>query len=1336
MSCRPALVLKPALVAAVLLSGPQLASAASVTLNASDAVGSSSFNSAGHWNNSLPPANANAYFTGAFVLRTPANALPYAFAGNSLSIDAGGRFLLKTTGTAQVITVTNLILNGGNFEQATANSDSFINTVAGNITVNAASGFGALGGTTSPSSVFETLNLTAAIAGSAPLQLGGSLVNTGQDSGLVKLSAANPYGGVLTVSNAIIASSVNGLLQLNNLNALSNATLVLNTSLANPISFAAAVNTAPFNLGALAGPASQVLADTAGAPVTLSVGGNNLSTACAGALTGPGALVKTGSGTLTLSGANAFSGGTTVAAGTLQTSSLWGAFSGAGTVVLMAPTTQSAQSIATAATPFSGPWIVASGWLAGLPTGPLGTNSILVDPDYALDPSAGNPPLAGAALFEPRYDLNSAGSLTLTNGGQMLLHQTCAFSAVTIEGVSLTNGLYPYTNLAAAFPLNFPAGGAGLIAVQPFGALPAPPAQAPQFLSQPAPQSSFTGLTVQFAASVFGSPAPSFQWQCASPGGAYTNLLNGGQFTGATSATLTITNLTLANSANYLLIASNASGSVTSSPASLSVVSGPPVITNALGVSVSIQPAGVYTIASTQPAWTFSGSLAQMPSNLVAVAGADAMGGYSELQFAYAASATHAAAIRLYTNQSVVLFSDTTLAPGLNDLAFPHLTSFPSNLYHVGFSGEFAPYTFSQLASDSPWIFFDTNFNSFALSPATNFMIASDVQNADGSLACGINSAISQLPAGFTHRSLLTIQQGINQAFDAWGNALTGLSGKTRPANDSAVELNRLGYWTDNGASYYYTYSAALGYTGTLLAIRDQFATNGFPLGYFQLDSWWYDKGVADTWQGDATNNRGGLDIYGPDPTLFPSGLATFQQDLGLPLLTHCRWIDGASPYRSQYAMSANVIIDPSYWSNRMAFLKASGVMTFEHDWLDVMALPLMNLTDPPAFMNQMAAAAASNGLNLQYCMELPRHYLQSSLYSNLVTLRVSIDRFEISKWNNFLYSSRLANAVGAWPWSDVYPSSETRNLLLGTLSAGPVGVGDALGALSTQNLAQAVRPDGVIVKPDVALAPIDQTYLNDAQGPNSPMVAATHVDHDGLRALYVFAFARVSANTNASFAPAQLGIAGPAYVYDYFLHTGALVSAGSPVNFATTLSDNVNGGSFKIAVPVGPSGIALVGDTNKFVTLGQKRVAALADAGVLRATVVFAAGETNVSLFGYAPAAPFAWALGGSVGPVNYDPAHQVFSVTVAPGSSSSPVLALSLSPPPFLQITNLGGAVQIFWPVAATGYSLESAPALGAPGAGTTWLPATNPITVSGLWNTVNLTPSAQTLFYRLRQ
>jgi hypothetical protein len=689
-------------------------------------------------------------------------------------------------------------------------------------------------------------------------------------------------------------------------------------------------------------------------------------------------------------------------------------------------------------------------------------------------------------------------------------------------------------------------------------------------------------------------------------------------------------------------------------------------ITNSTGLSVTLDTGGNYTVQAAVPAWTFAGSIGATPTGVATNSGTDNIGAYSEIAFNYVSGASRSAAIRLYQNSPVILFTHAYLTASTNDLAFPKLTTLPGGLNFVDYQDVgFFTYDYGSLHGDSPWMFFDTNYNSFVISPAANFMIANDSRNGGGVISCGINPGITNLPSGFTHRTILVIQNGINRTFETWGNALTGLSGKVRPANDAAVELNKLGYWTDNGATYYYNY-VSNSYPATLMAVRDEFVSKGLTLGYMQLDSWWYPKGAVDTWQGSG-NERGGIYQYIAAPELFTNGFSSFQQQLGLPLMTHSRWIDPSSPYNSQYLMSTNtsgtiVSVDPAYWTNRMAYLQSGGVVTYEQDWLNQYALPAMNLNDPPAFMNDMASAASSVGINMQYCLPLPRNILQGSLYNNLLTTRASDDIFVPARWDQFIYDSRLAGALGTWPWTDVYFSSAIRSLLISTLSAGPVGVGDALGAVNVTNLSKAVRADSVIVKPDVALVPMDFNYVNDAQGANLPLVSSTYTDHGGLRNYYVFAYARTSANPGASFTPAQLGMSTNAYVYDYFNQTGMVVAASSAFNFTTTTPDAVVGGSYFIVSAVGPSGLAFIGDANKFITAGKKRISTLTDSGSLQVTVTFAAGESNVTLLGYSSSyAPQITVNHGAAGPVHIDGGRQ-FTVSVSPDGSGTAAVTLNI--------------------------------------------------------------------------
>ena len=692
-------------------------------------------------------------------------------------------------------------------------------------------------------------------------------------------------------------------------------------------------------------------------------------------------------------------------------------------------------------------------------------------------------------------------------------------------------------------------------------------------------------------------------------------------------------------------------GSISAANAMLAV----PVSTT--GITASVDGSGAYTINVLTPAWTFAGNIGHTLTDITVHTGSDTIGTYQEVTFNYQATSPRSGAIRTYDSKPIVLFTDTYLSASRNNAPFPHLLTYPKHLNHLSYSGQFAQRDFSALADDSPWLFYDNNQHAFMLSPASDFMITSKTQNKDGSIVSGINSAIITLPPGFAHKTLLVIASGINKVFEAWGHAMTDLQGKLRPANDADTTLNYLGYWTDTGGAYYYNFDHSLGYPGTLLAVRDSFLQQGTPLGYMELDSWFYPKGSSHTWQGDPTNDRGGIYIYQATPDIFPDGLKAFQQQLGLPLVTHARWIDPNSPYRKFFAMSNNVSTDPQYWDQVADYLKDSGVISYKQDWLNYRALPATNLNDPAAFMNNMASALAANGIAIQYCLPLARHFLQSSLYNNVLTMRVSPDRFGRIDWDWFLYTSRLAGALGIWPHSDVFMSTETDNLLLATLSAGMVGVGDSIGAESRANLLQSVRADGVIVKPDAPIAPIDTMYLADAHGQDTPMIASTYTDHDGLKAAYVFAYKRGN-STAITFNASSLGLQGAVYVYNYFTGTGQVVEAGN------SFSDIVNDASYYLVVPIGQSGIAFLGDAGKFVSLGKKRISQLTDNGTVQATVTFAKGETSVNLFGYSPSIPAVSASQGTIEAIIYDTSSHLFKFTISPTTADQPAI-ISLTQP-----------------------------------------------------------------------
>lgn len=652
-------------------------------------------------------------------------------------------------------------------------------------------------------------------------------------------------------------------------------------------------------------------------------------------------------------------------------------------------------------------------------------------------------------------------------------------------------------------------------------------------------------------------------------------------------------------------------------------------------VQVSVdKQTGTYTISSRDPDWTFKGSVGRSLNDLKTTQGMDRIGAYKEITFQWNGDNFYQGSIRYYQQVPVVMFS-LTVPNGAQhiDAAFPEFTSFPRFMHPFSYADKvFAPHQFKLAQTSTPWLFFNDSDKAFIISPASDFMVSQMRGNGTDSIGSGLEAALRNLPENFSHQTILVVDNGIGNSWNLWGNTLMKLYGKMRPSDDADAVLKYYGYWTDNGAYYYYNYDTSLGYAPTLLALRKQYKQEGIPLGYMQLDSWWYDKSIYDPdGRPDAGhknkelpdgpwNRYGGMMDYSADKFLFPDGLAYFHRQIGLPLVVHSRWIDPRSPYHGKYKISGYAAVDPAFWKHIADYLKSSGVICYEQDWLNYIynKSPEMktDLATGNAFTNGMAHAMKDAGIDLQYCMPLPCFYLQGLQYSNLTTIRASDDRFEPGKWNNFIYNSQFVHSIGAWPWCDVFMSPETGNMILAVLSAGAVGTGDATGKEDKHNIMMACREDGVLVKPDVPLVPADQTYIQDAHHTGKPMLAWTYTKDGRIQTDYLFAF--VNKNDpykTVSFDPSEFGLTGEVLVYN------PQTKEAKSLQATGTFSDMIgpDNYSYYIVAPYTSSGIAFLGDENKIAAMGKQRISGIASTkNQLKVSVLFAKGEKEVILHGY----------------------------------------------------------------------------------------------------------------------
>ena len=674
---------------------------------------------------------------------------------------------------------------------------------------------------------------------------------------------------------------------------------------------------------------------------------------------------------------------------------------------------------------------------------------------------------------------------------------------------------------------------------------------------------------------------------------------------------------------------------------------------------------GVYTLRGISPAWTFTGTLPPPLQALHHTMGKDRLGTYKQVRFTWLYQGKLVSgAIRTYTStpvaQFILTFQQATAHP---QLAFPDFTSQPRGLHILSYRNTaFAPPQFSAGQSGTPWLLFDRHDNAAIISPAKHFTLMTMRGNGVTHTRVRLNKHCSAVPAKFQIRSIMVITHGINHAYDIWGPALTTLGGKTRLGNQSAPVLRYLGYWTDNGASYYYRFNGKLGYVGTILAEIRYLHQQDIPIHYLELDSWWYRKDFTNynggkahfmlrKYQNQDWDKFGGTTHYTASRHLFPQGLNVFDQHAGLPLVVHGRWISQKSPYHKRYKIIGIAPVGLRYWNHIATYLHNNGVETYLQDWQSDIARYshfFSNLTAGHDFYHNMAAGMAAHDVTVMYCMPLPCELLESSAINNVVATRVNDDNFIRPRFYACLFTSRLAGALGLWPWDDVCMSWRRDNVLLQDLSAGVVGFGDPIGKTNVANLMRTCRSDGVLIKPDVPIVPIDRAYLNGARHVHAPIIARTYTDQDDVKTSYVFAFAPARRDINSvRFSAHDVGLHGAMYVYDYFTGTCAMIPAGQKFTGAL----GVDNASYYVCASPGAAGIAFMGQRGKFVGTGRARIPSLANLpGALMASVAFAPGENVVTLHGFAPFKPAVTVHGGMAGAVLYNPANRHFVVRVSP--------------------------------------------------------------------------------------
>jgi hypothetical protein len=113
----------------------------------------------------------------------------------------------------------------------------------------------------------------------------------------------------------------------------------------------------------------------------------------------------------------------------------------------------------------------------------------------------------------------------------------------------------------------------------------------PTISADPVSQTLYAGRIATFSVSALGT-SPKYQWRTNG-----VRVLNNGNLSGATAATLTITNVSAANQAIYDVVITNGTGSITSAPAALTVIT--PIPNSYEAAVIALNPVSYYRLNET-----------------------------------------------------------------------------------------------------------------------------------------------------------------------------------------------------------------------------------------------------------------------------------------------------------------------------------------------------------------------------------------------------------------------------------------------------------------------------------------------------------------------------------------------------------------------------------------------------------------------------------------------------------------------------------------------------------------------------------------------------------------
>lgn len=551
-----------------------------------------------------------------------------------------------------------------------------------------------------------------------------------------------------------------------------------------------------------------------------------------------------------------------------------------------------------------------------------------------------------------------------------------------------------------------------------------------------------------------------------------------------------------------------------------------------------------------------------------------------------------------------------------------------------------------------PLVVSDPGYRTAILSPFNDYLVAT-VQSrplarpdslSKGSIGSGIEGLVRNLPRGYEYKTIIVFGQGIHNTFADWGKALLKRAGKTRRSKYQDDTLKYFVYMDDAGAYYWehgFKEQGYKNYADIILGVEKNAKEHGLRIGSYHV--------MDDLPQLDRSKG-----LFEPRPDMFPMGLAKFHEELGKPLELYLMWIKAGSPYTREYSYwktdpgplpmyMGDVLYSKSYWRYTAEKLHQWGAILLQQDFLSDYEgdrAMMSSVSKMNTYFANMADALRAEGIDMQYCMTMPRNVFQSTENDTVVSLQGSEDHhvpaaesppdfedpdyYDPFFWKQAIFASAFYGAVGLWPSRDniqtIADPNAFEDTLLSNLMGGSIQLGNRIGEFNFKLLKHTYREgDELILKADRPISPIDRCYQSGCA------LGYTESDIGGRTWYYVLSLP--AAGFTPEFSPADLGSESTSVVYNWDSGAAAIRAAEQSVVLA-----RADKHQYFVVAPLFQNGVAVLGDVSKFVSMADARIASVEpNASGVRVGVIANSANSPI-ITGYSVQLPASVSLDGNV--------------------------------------------------------------------------------------------------------